>query len=285
MNCQTLLLISYQTTSKNGSTGVFSQSEYLTHQAFLEKKESLERLSSTKDIKIFLNKSQGDDLFFDSGTIRFQRLVSMYTEKGIDYMVDYINQCGDPLDSNGERLSYLCYRHLDLRYSFEQLKKLGNPFINKLNKVSLTHAMVSEEKLFLNAEQILELNEPPDDNGNTLAHVYEIVHHLTFDDIVKLKNPSNNKGETLAHKRIIYSKGEIMPFSLAQLIELGNPSNRDGNTLAHVAAEYCKTIFSDEQIEMLGNPINNKGHSIKNVMDFITDYFGHYMERVKIEDQ
>lgn len=146
----------------------------------------------------------------------------------------------------------------NLHQMYNRLKYFNDDFVLKLIELSSNEL----------TDKIIELGNPSNKTGQTLAHViingqYAFQWNSLFstENLLKLGNPPDLDGNTLAHSMAERRKY----FSTDDIIKLGNPKNDFGETIAHIMVEN-NHAFSVDEILRLGNPVTEYGQTISNLM-------------------
>lgn len=142
----------------------------------------------------------------------------------------------------------------------KMLHEIFNP--DKTFNEEFIERMIDEIPSDMVFSRIIELGNPTDIRGNTLAHkMADGDQEFTMDELLMLGNSANIDGETIAHKMADCD----YTFTVEELLLLGNPADTDGRTVAHAMADSGHRFTVDE-IFLLKNPINDNGETIAHSM-------------------
>lgn len=260
MNCQTLLTITNKKAMIDGGTQII-QSKFVSHNDIVKVKEQLDILSSNGDTVYEFDDKKASQVFTKDGNFNTDYVLTL-ASKDSKKIVKELLRLHDPLDLNGNRLSFHLVKSYNCYFDVEDIMNLGNPTGKENNESTLSHLLVSRMLIRPTVDELILMGNPKDTRGNTLAHAMMSVYEdcFDFDDIVRLGNPVNDGMESLAHCCIYRAKRP--PFSLQEIYQLNNCADDNGNTLAHWMRHFNNVDFTEAEIYYLGNPKNRWGEDL-----------------------
>jgi len=187
---------------------------------------------------------------------------------GYFFTFDQVLALGDPGASDGFALSFLMAQK-GYQFTFDEILRLKNP-ANDF-RITLAHLCIHKSVQIgykgYHDNWISSSGKPYEEYKYSVSdHSYEHIFHnppFTVEQLIQLGNPADKDGDTVAHW--MAKTGHI--FTEKELMQLGEPRNKKGESIAYIMARKGEKLTDEEMIKLdihLGAHANREYLDIKN---------------------